>query len=195
MQFALSHGSFLFGLSFFSSIPWNYLSILALCFIYFEQVYNLLSLVSIAYMYNHLGLITWDYFSGENKIVILEKTYSLSLPLPPSLFLSLQPLIVHSFASRGWVKISSVYISMSTAVVSCWSCLGDCILRFHGYSFPIIHRRHCFVAHIMVLWLLHSFHPLLLWYSLALRYRGCVVDLLIGVGHPIVICSLYFDKL
>lgn len=68
-------------------------------------------------------------------------------------------------------------------------------LRFRidaSISYHVIHIRHYFVADISVLLVLKSFHVLfcnVLWAS------GCVVDVLITVGHNLVCCSLHFYQL
>lgn len=67
------------------------------------------------------------------------------------------------------------------------SCLGiSVVLRFRGYGFPVIYRRHYLVADVLVLWLLN----LSTLSSTVLpepKCRSCVDSLSMEHGHSTVI--------
>lgn len=67
------------------------------------------------------------------------------------------------------------------------------LLRFHGYNFPVIYRRHCLVAEVQS----SSFSNLSVLSFVMFpesRYKDCAVDVAVWVNYSVLDYSLIFDQ-
>ena len=67
------------------------------------------------------------------------------------------------------------------------------LLIFHGCSCPVLYRKQNPLVNTLLLWHFEFFFPIA-GFSLIFRYKSCVADASLGVGHP-MISSLCFGQL
>lgn len=79
-------------------------------------------------------------------------------------------------------ELSTFHVSMSIGVCLVWVMFRlPCWWDFEGVVSDIS-RWYNLTANFLSLWVLQSFYYPLLWWSLSLRCRNCVVDLSVGAG-------------
>lgn len=91
------------------------------------------------------------------------------------------------------MQFFSSKLACQLVLLLCGSCLGNHIAQISWMQVPFISITHYLTAAVLVFCLLQSF--CLLQFSLSLRYRGCIIDVPRGNGHPMVTYFLYYDQL
>lgn len=90
----------------------------------------------------------------------------------------------------GTHEISFFCVSMNIGII-----IAHVLLKYYGWTFPIVSRKHNLTADFAFLCIFQSFHSPLLRCPLTLRYSSYIEDRPTGTGSHTIGWSVYYDLL